>query len=290
MTTDTLLEGSTSVVEEGHPSSNPGDGPDLEHLLGRALAACERVLRLPSIPVHDWCSQAAAALSPLAPGGAVIVLVAPLEQGGRIGALRATGVWSARGAHPSAPPPSAEELRCGVEGLRGRPWCLPDTLPGWCGLIEPERLRLMGRGHDSLWAWGEGVRVVAGAQPLPGSDATVIVYLAGCDLDRSAALALHAVLETLCAQVTRTLRNATLEPKDWVSPREQEVLDGLILGRTVREIAEYLGRSPHTIHDHVKNLHRKLHASTRGELVARALGHAGTDRPPTPPAPDQGST
>ena len=41
----------------------------------------------------------------------------------------------------------------------------------------------------------------------------------------------------------------------------------------MREIADALERSPHTVHDHVKSLHRKLNASSRGELIARTLGH-----------------
>lgn len=63
-----------------------------------------------------------------------------------------------------------------------------------------------------------------------------------------------------------------------MTDREQDVLERLILGRSVREIAEELGRSPHTVHDHVKSLHRKLDASSRGELVARALGHGPREK------------
>jgi len=59
----------------------------------------------------------------------------------------------------------------------------------------------------------------------------------------------------------------------WLTTREQEVLEHLTLGMSVREIAETIERSPHTVHDHVKSLHRKLNASSRGELVARALGY-----------------
>ncbi|MEL6741849.1 MAG: helix-turn-helix transcriptional regulator, partial [Planctomycetota bacterium] len=59
----------------------------------------------------------------------------------------------------------------------------------------------------------------------------------------------------------------------WLTAREQEVLEKLTLGMSVREIAETIGRSPHTVHDHVKSLHRKLNATSRGELVARALGY-----------------
>ena len=67
------------------------------------------------------------------------------------------------------------------------------------------------------------------------------------------------------------------------------VLEQLILGKSVREIAEMIQRSPHTVHDHVKNLHRKLGATSRGALIARALGrlgevrrHAGSEVEPKP--------
>jgi len=74
----------------------------------------------------------------------------------------------------------------------------------------------------------------------------------------------------------------------WLTGREQQVLEQLTLGRSVREIAEDIGRSPHTVHDHVKSLHRKLSASSRGELVARALGYLDreghTERPESAPA------
>jgi len=63
----------------------------------------------------------------------------------------------------------------------------------------------------------------------------------------------------------------------WLTQREQIVLEQLTLGLSVRQIADELGRSPHTVHDHVKSLHRKLNASSRGELVARALGHTAID-------------
>lgn len=59
---------------------------------------------------------------------------------------------------------------------------------------------------------------------------------------------------------------------NWLTQREQTILDHLVLGKSVRVIAEHIGRSPHTVHDHVKNLHRKLNATSRGQLIARALG------------------
>ena len=44
---------------------------------------------------------------------------------------------------------------------------------------------------------------------------------------------------------------------------EEVVLAQILEGKSVRQIAEGLGRSPHTVHDHVKAMHRKLGASTR---------------------------
>jgi len=56
------------------------------------------------------------------------------------------------------------------------------------------------------------------------------------------------------------------------SPAEYRVLERIVLGHTINVIACDLDRSPHTVHDHLKSLHRKFHAKTRGELIARVLG------------------
>jgi len=53
--------------------------------------------------------------------------------------------------------------------------------------------------------------------------------------------------------------------------RQAEVLTGLVAGHSEKEIAQHLGLSPHTVHDHVKALYRRFQASGRADLVARAL-------------------
>ena len=65
----------------------------------------------------------------------------------------------------------------------------------------------------------------------------------------------------------------------WLSERETEVLDLIVEGYPVPEIARRFCRSPHTVHDHVKSIHRKTGASTRGELVAAALRGVNRTRP-----------
>lgn len=85
--------------------------------------------------------------------------------------------------------------------------------------------------------------------------------------------ALRAALDAVTDVLSRKAAVALGSDMDqWLSAREQAVLERLILGRNVKEIATEFARSPHTIHDHVKSLHRKLHATSRGELIATALG------------------
>jgi DNA-binding NarL/FixJ family response regulator len=54
-------------------------------------------------------------------------------------------------------------------------------------------------------------------------------------------------------------------------PRLREVLAGLARGLSEKQVAAELGLSPHTVHDHVKALHRRLRVQSRGELLALAL-------------------
>ncbi|GLH67142.1 helix-turn-helix transcriptional regulator [Geothrix edaphica] len=53
-----------------------------------------------------------------------------------------------------------------------------------------------------------------------------------------------------------------------LSKREAEVLNLLGLGFTNKKIAEMLYISEHTVKDHIKNIMKKLGASSRGEVVA----------------------
>jgi DNA-binding CsgD family transcriptional regulator len=115
-----------------------------------------------------------------------------------------------------------------------------------------------------------------------GSQAALVVHLVqpalssvahafhGTAEQPEAALA-HAAIKTLA-----TYAGAALPASDgtirWLTRRESEVLEQLTLGYSIREIAELLQLSHHTVQDHVKHLHTKLEANNRGELVARALG------------------
>jgi DNA-binding CsgD family transcriptional regulator len=54
-----------------------------------------------------------------------------------------------------------------------------------------------------------------------------------------------------------------------LSPRLRDILDRLLQGDSEKQIAGRLGISPHTVHTHVKKLHKTLNVSSRGELLAK---------------------
>jgi DNA-binding CsgD family transcriptional regulator len=88
-----------------------------------------------------------------------------------------------------------------------------------------------------------------------------------------------AVLSSLAGAADRAAAlGADGPPVKTLTPKEVAILDLLIDGMSVAEIAEKLGRSPHTVHDHVKSLHHKLGVRRRGHLVSRALGHIAHER------------
>jgi DNA-binding NarL/FixJ family response regulator len=66
----------------------------------------------------------------------------------------------------------------------------------------------------------------------------------------------------------------TPAPKDEseeLSPREIEVLELLVDGRSYKAIAEQLFVSVHTVRFHLHNIYEKLHVSSRGEAVAKMM-------------------
>ncbi|HEX8339846.1 MAG TPA: LuxR C-terminal-related transcriptional regulator [Tepidisphaeraceae bacterium] len=52
-------------------------------------------------------------------------------------------------------------------------------------------------------------------------------------------------------------------------PRARQILNRLLHGDGEKQIALALGISPHTVHTYVKQLHKTLGVSSRGELLAR---------------------
>lgn len=62
-----------------------------------------------------------------------------------------------------------------------------------------------------------------------------------------------------------------LPPMESLTPREEEVLQLLVQGRAVRQIALELGIAPSTVKNHVQSIYGKLQVSNRAEAVHKAM-------------------
>jgi DNA-binding CsgD family transcriptional regulator len=60
------------------------------------------------------------------------------------------------------------------------------------------------------------------------------------------------------------------------SPREKETLDLLLTGASEKSVAATLRLSPHTVHDYVKAIYKRMGVASRAELMARAIARTGT--------------
>lgn len=62
-----------------------------------------------------------------------------------------------------------------------------------------------------------------------------------------------------------------LPPQEALTPREEQVLQLLVEGRSVRQIALDLGIAPSTVKNHVQSIYGKLQVSNRAEAVRKAM-------------------
>jgi non-specific serine/threonine protein kinase len=92
----------------------------------------------------------------------------------------------------------------------------------------------------------------------------------------------EAVDEALGLLADRAATPAASLAEVVLSPREQDVLRLLVMGRTDREIADALFISPRTAQGHVARLFDKLGVSTRTAAVAAALQSGLLPNQPAP--------
>ncbi len=235
---------------------------------------------LPAVATQDWVDRAALAFGGVDPCCRVGIVIAQAESNGQVRSVEAVGVYASAQELERVTDPKGELL-----GMRVRLERLTDL-----GVAIPVNGLIQGLAAvaDDLGNWRDGPlgrvwnplgidRLLIGVTPLgkEPTDRLLLLFVAlgpaQNGVARANARTVGALIPLLARRAWRALPASG--PVSWVTDREQGVLDRLILGCSVREIAENLGRSPHTVHDHVKSLHKKLNATSRGELVARALGH-----------------
>ncbi len=234
--------------------------------IDRTAVAAACIENLPAVACADWCDQAASKLGVLPGVLAALVMLVRCEGASHRVELDAVGL-SAQPSLPEQPSLSdAQQLnaRSRLESL-----------------ASSGRLTLDASVLGSREIWGDAPELVPHQawSRFGGGDRILIAQLVTSPAQGGSVAPLIAVLDALTPQLARRATIALGSgggAPTWLTGRENLVLDHLILGSSVREIAHQIGRSPHTVHDHVKNLHRKLGASSRGALIARALGQGAS--------------
>ena len=255
----------------------------LDDVLQRVVSRAADLVSLPAIATTDWCDRAAEAIGSAVPGfrGLIAVFVADVTPAGAVRRVESQSVRLISPIDPDRPAPPMillSEASHNIERLPSIGWDAtgPAPLAGLLSVVA----------KNDQWAALPVVQALGGSrvgQPFVASaslggagNRAILVVMAPVTAAQpfdSAALASLRALFPLVVQRARIAFGDAVDSGATISDREQLVLNHLVLGKSVRQIADELGRSPHTVHDHVKSLHRKLNASSRGELIARALGY-----------------
>ncbi|MBO6514537.1 MAG: helix-turn-helix transcriptional regulator [Phycisphaerales bacterium] len=260
------------------------------------------IASLPSAPTYDWTTRAAKSLSRIHPNITLGLAVAIHNtQHARVTA-ESTGVMD-RCDTPDAQPANTqpidlEHARSALDRIDATPIQIPRSI-GSTGYITAASKLLPSWFSNPLsepWNANQFLntsRTIAAYAPITPTDPLIATSLtripcliAFAQTDTTSTLLdpvlLAEALSALAFKARSTFDIDALAQHQlthdhftgfsWLTLREQTILDHLLEGKSVRVIAECIGRSPHTVHDHVKNLHRKLNASSRGQLIARSLG------------------
>ncbi|OAV46243.1 response regulator transcription factor [Lewinella sp. 4G2] len=66
-------------------------------------------------------------------------------------------------------------------------------------------------------------------------------------------------------------RRPTMDPANRLTPRQLDIVQGLVDNLSYREIGERLNISIETVRDHIKNIYRKLRVNSKMEVVHKKL-------------------
>jgi len=253
----------------------------------RRVAECvSGVHSLPGIPTATWAQSAADCVSRVLPRSLSVVRIVELGSAGDVVSR------VCEGAFDSEKRTGVDVSTLTVEHETASDWWLSATPRGNGASFSRETGMLRSAPGCERWEFStlgrrwasRGVtEILIGAMPMPSDTRAIRHRWVVVELgDRSEPTSVNGADESVLGAVLPELAlragiafmgTGTEVEGETLTLREHEVLMLLACGRTVKQIAEELARSPHTVHDHVKALHRKLGASSRGELVARALGH-----------------
>jgi DNA-binding NarL/FixJ family response regulator len=91
------------------------------------------------------------------------------------------------------------------------------------------------------------------------------------DVQRGAAPINPFIARKMLGLFARLVPPRTSEADYGLTEREKSILQRLVDGLTMEQIADAFGLSYHTIGNHLRNIYRKLHVTSRSRAVAKAI-------------------
>lgn len=73
---------------------------------------------------------------------------------------------------------------------------------------------------------------------------------------------------------------------DYLTEREKECVDHLILGKTIKETAKLMNLSPRTVEFYLKNIRKRLDCQTKGQLIEKVQKAYLKQKKPQPMSSD----
>ena len=226
-------------------------------MLERAVRLGALIARLPALPVHDWLDRAAGVIAEVIPGSTVLALLG-MPRGGprRIERVGAAG-------------PDTDALDRDARSLLRRVERLPPTSRSE-PLVKPAatylRARLGGR-------FAEADECLLASAPLaPGVSRRLHLVVATEPVARAEPV-LCLAMPALAARALAALGPSPSAGPRWLLPGDLEIIEALIAGKTIPEIARDSDRKEHAVQDAIKAMYRRLGRNRRADLVARAVGH-----------------
>ncbi len=133
------------------------------------------------------------------------------------------------------------------------------------------------------------------ARTAAGDEIAVEVEVVACDDDGSALLRVLIIRAAttskastsadatgMTAALAKTALFERFEGELSLPPRLRETLQLLVEGFSEKQLADQMKLSPHTVHDYVKALYRRMGVQSRAELVARVVRTVLSERRAAP--------
>jgi DNA-binding CsgD family transcriptional regulator len=225
-------------------------------MLERAVRLGAMTARLPALPVHDWLDRAAGVIAYVVPGAAVLVLLRLPTGENRVERFGAAG-------------PGTDAMDRDPRSLMRQVELLPPIEHEGL-VVEPApayfRARLGG-------VFASAPECLVATAPLAEGEARRLLLVVAARPSDQVEAVLWLAMPDLVARALVALGPAPSASAQWLLPGDLQLIEGLVAGKTIAEIARDSDRKEHAVQDAIKAMYRRLGRNRRTDLVARAVGH-----------------